>query len=144
VNVDAILRDKGNAVVTIAPNATIAEAVEVLRKRSIGALVVSADGATPEGILSERDVVRGLAREGVRLLERRVEEVMTRAVVTCGRHDSLADLMALMTERRIRHLPVMHNGRLAGLVSIGDVVKNRLDEIESEAQSLKTYIAGAA
>jgi CBS domain-containing protein len=144
VNVDAILRGKGDTVVTIAPDATIAEAVSLLRMRSIGALVVSGDGIAPEGMLSERDVVRGLARDGARLLQRRVEDIMTRAVVTCGRHDSLADLMALMTERRIRHLPVMHNGRLAGLVSIGDVVKNRLDEIESEAQSLKTYIAGAA
>jgi len=144
VNVDAILRHKGDTVVTIAPDTTIAEAVSLLRMRSIGALVVSGDGMTPEGMLSERDIVRGLARDGARLLERRVEDIMTRAVVTCGRHDSLADLMALMTERRIRHLPVMHGGRLVGIVSIGDVVKNRLDEIESEAQSLKTYIAGAA
>ena len=144
MNVDAILREKGGAVVTIAPEATIGEAVAVLRKRSIGALVVSGDGITPDGILSERDVVRGLAREGTRLLERRVEDVMTRAVVTCGRNDHVRDLMALMTERRIRHLPVMHDGRLAGIVSIGDVVKNRLGEIESEAESLKTYIAGAA
>lgn len=144
MNVDAILRDKGDTVVTIAPDATIAQAVSLLRVRRIGALVVSGDGITPEGMLSERDLVRGLAQDGALLLQRRVEEIMTRAVVTCGRNDSLADLMALMTERRIRHLPVMHSGRLVGLVSIGDVVKNRLDEIESEAQSLKTYIAGAA
>jgi CBS domain-containing protein len=144
MNVEAILRGKGKSVVTVAPTASIAEAVAQLRKMGIGALVVSGDGASPEGMLSERDIVRGLAQEGTRLLERRVEEIMTRAVVTCGLADLLADLMALMTERRIRHIPVVHNGRLAGLVSIGDVVKNRLDEIEAEAHSLKSYIAGAA
>jgi len=144
MNVDSILRTKGDAVIVIAPSATIAEAVALLRKRRIGAIVVSTDGTTPCGMLSERDIVQGLGREGARLLDRRVDEVMTRAVVTCGPDDRVADLMALMTERRIRHLPVMRDGRLAGLVSIGDVVKNRLDEIEWEANSLKTYIAGAA
>jgi CBS domain-containing protein len=144
MNVDAILQHKGGSVATVSPSASVSEAVALLRKKGIGALVVSSDGVAPEGMLSERDVVRGLAQEGAQLLERRVEEVMTRAVVTCGLADRLADLMALMTERRIRHLPVMHGGKLVGLVSIGDVVKNRLDEIESEAHSLKTYIAGAA
>jgi len=144
MNVETILKTKGNAVVTIAPSATIAEAVALLTRKRIGALVVSTDGREPLGILSERDIVNGLGASGAGLLERRVDELMTRSVVTCAPQDRLADLMALMTERRIRHLPVLQGGRLAGLVSIGDVVKNRLDEMEWESSSLKTYIAGAA
>lgn len=144
MNVDAILKVKGDAVVTIRPTATVAEAVRLLCEKRIGALVVSAHGTEPQGILSERDIVHGLGKEGATLLERRVEDLMTKTVVTCGPHDRVADLMALMTERRIRHIPVLRNGRLAGLVSIGDVVKNRLDEIEMETTSLKAYVAGAA
>jgi CBS domain-containing protein len=144
MNVETILKAKGTAVVTIAPSATIAEAVTLLTRRRIGALVVSTDGREPLGILSERDIVNGLGTSGAGLLERRVDELMTRSVITCAPQDRLADLMALMTERRIRHLPVLQGGRLAGLVSIGDVVKNRLDEMEWESSSLKTYIAGAA
>jgi len=105
---------------------------------------VSANGTEPQGILSERDIVQALGSSGASLLQRRVEEIMTKTVVTCGPQDRVADLMALMTERRIRHLPVLRNGKLAGLVSIGDVVKNRLDEIELETTSLKAYVAGAA
>jgi CBS domain-containing protein len=144
MNVDAILKTKGDAVITIPPTATIAEAVTLLCQKRIGALVVSANGTEPQGILSERDIVHGLGREGAALLERRVEDLMTKTVVTCAPQDRVADLMALMTERRIRHIPVLRNGKLAGLVSIGDVVKNRLDEIELETTSLKAYVAGAA
>jgi CBS domain-containing protein len=144
MNVHTILRNKGKSVVTIHPDATVERAVAVLRLRGIGALVVSDDGENVVGILSERDIVHGLGSHGVGLLERRVEELMTKTVVTCGPHDRVADLMALMTERRIRHLPVLRNGKLAGLISIGDVVKNRLDEIELETTSLKAYVAGAA
>lgn len=142
MNVDGILKVKGTDIVTIRPDATIAQAVDRLREKRIGAVVVSADGVSADGVLSERDIVRGLAEHGASLLDRRVAQVMTRAVITCAPEDKVADLMALMTERRIRHLPVMRNGRLAGLVSIGDVVKNRVDEIEFESNSLKTYIAG--
>ena len=144
MNVDAILKVKGDAVVTIAPRATIAEAVELLGRKRIGALVVSANGTEPQGILSERDIVHGLGRQGGTLLGSRVEDLMTKTVVTCGPQDRVADLMALMTERRIRHIPVLRGGKLAGLVSIGDIVKNRLDEIELETTSLKAYVAGAA
>jgi len=144
MNVDAILKVKGDAVVTIRPTATIAEAVRLLCEKRIGALVVSANGTEPQGILSERDIVHGLGKEGAALLQRHVDDLMTKTVVTCGPHDRVADLMALMTERRIRHIPVIRNGKLAGLVSIGDVVKNRLDEIELETTSLKAYVAGAA
>lgn len=144
MNVEAILKVKGDAVVTIAPTATIAEAVGLLCRKRIGALVVSASGAEPQGILSERDIVHGLGSHGAALMDRHVQDLMTKTVVTCSPQDRVADLMALMTERRIRHIPVLRNGRLAGLVSIGDVVKNRLDEIELETTSLKAYVAGAA
>jgi len=143
MNVEAILKTKGTGVATIAPDAAVSAALDLLSAKGIGAVVVSADGAVPDGILSERDIVRGLAMHGASLLDRQVSQVMTRNVITCSPHDKIADLMGLMTERRIRHLPVMRHGRLAGIVSIGDVVKNRLDEIEWEADSLKTYIAGA-
>jgi len=144
MNVDAILKVKGDTVVTIRPTATVAEAVTVLCQKRIGALVVSANGTEPQGILSERDIVHGLGRDGAALLERRVDDLMTKTVVTCGPQDLVGDLMALMTERRIRHVPVLRGGKLAGLVSIGDIVKNRLDEIELETTSLKAYVAGAA
>ena len=144
MNVETILKTKGAVVVTIAPSATISEAVALLSRKRIGALVVSTDGREPLGILSERDIVQGLGQRGASLLDAKVDELMTRSVITCAPQDRLADLMALMTERRIRHLPVLDGGRLAGVVSIGDVVKNRLDEMEWESSSLKTYIAGAA
>jgi CBS domain-containing protein len=143
MNVEAILRDKGRAVATIRPDQTIKAALAALRDRNIGALVVSEDGERVLGIISERDIVHGLADHGGALLAMSVSEAMTRRVTTCDPTDSVADLMAEMTNRRIRHLPVVQNGRLIGIVSIGDLVKNRLDEIEYEARSLRSFIAGA-
>ena len=143
MNVEAILRDKGRDVATIEPEATVGEAVYALRKGNIGALVVTDDGRGVDGILSERDIVQALARHGEDLLELAVAEVMTRPVVTCDPEDTVADLMVAMTTRRIRHLPVVENGRLCGIVSIGDLVKSRLDEIEHEARSLRSFIVGA-
>ncbi|HZT86349.1 MAG TPA: CBS domain-containing protein [Stellaceae bacterium] len=142
MNVETILRHKGRSVATIRPEASVATAVDVLHARGIGALVVSHNGRSVDGILSERDVVLGLARFGEELLSLTVAEVMTTPVVTCDPDDSVGDLMAEMTNRRIRHLPVMSEGRLCGIVSIGDVVKSRVDEIEYEAHSLRTFIAG--
>lgn len=142
MNVEAILRSKGSRVVTIGPDHTIAAALRELSSRGIGALVVSANGMRVDGIISERDIVRGLAEHGAELLRMCVGEVMTRRVVTCDPSDSLEDLMAEMTNRRIRHLPVLRDDRLCGIVSIGDVVKNRLDEVEYEARSLRSFIAG--
>jgi CBS domain-containing protein len=142
MNVEAILRDKGRAVATIRPDQTINPALAALRDRNIGALVVSEDGERVDGIISERDIVRGLADHGGAFLALSVAEAMTRRVATCDPADSVADLMAEMTNRRIRHLPVVQNGRLVGIVSIGDLVKNRLDEIEYEARSLRSFIAG--
>ena len=144
MNVETILRDKGNWVATIRPDATIADAVDMLNRERIGALVVSADGASVEGLLSERDLVIALDRYRGDLLSRQVGDIMTRNVVTCEPGDTVGNLMAEMTSRRIRHFPVVAEGRLLGLVSIGDLVKSRLDEIEFEANSMRSFIAGAA
>ncbi|MFZ2004432.1 MAG: CBS domain-containing protein [Stellaceae bacterium] len=144
MNVHTILRNKGKSVVTIHPDATVERAVAVLRLRAIGALVVSDDGENVIGILSERDIVEAMGRHGGDLLAVSVGEVMTCPVVTCEPEDSVAELMAEMTNRRIRHFPVVDRGRLIGIVSIGDLVKNRLDEIEYEAHSMRSFIAGAA
>ena len=142
MNVETILRNKGSRVATIRPDATIADAVAMLNRERIGALVVSADGKSVDGILSERDIVIALGRYGVDLLSRRVDEIMTGEVLTCGPAETVGELMAEMTSRRVRHFPVVKNGRLCGIVSIGDVVKNRLDEVEFEAHSLRSFIAG--
>jgi len=143
MNVETILGTKGRAVATIRPEDTVGAAVEALVSGNIGALVASEDGEHVDGIVSERDIVHALARHGDALLALTVAEVMTRSVVTCDPTESVAELMAEMTNRRIRHLPVVENGLLCGIVSIGDVVKNRLDEIEYEARSLRSFIAGA-
>ena len=143
MNVETILRNKGNSVATIRPDATVAEAVDILNRKRIGALVVSDDGHGVDGILSERDIVIALAVHGEDLLSRPVGEIMTRAVVTCEPSDTVGALMAEMTNRRIRHFPVVAEGRLCGIVSIGDLVKNRLDEVEFEASSMRSFIAGA-
>lgn len=144
MNVEAILKAKGRQVATIAPDATISDAVRQLHTMGIGALVVSPDSNRLDGILSERDIVHALADRGTALLDMRVAELMTRRVVTCAPTDTIAELMGEMTRRRIRHLPVVDRGHLVGLVSIGDVVKNRLEEMEFETTSLRQFIAGAA
>ncbi len=143
MDVESILQGKGRAVVTIRPDAPITAALAALTERNIGALVVSADGEAVDGIVSERDIVRGLADRGGAFLADQVAAAMTRPVVTCGPRDKVADLMMLVTNRRCRHLPVVDGGRLCGIVSIGDLVKSRLDEIEHEARSLRSFIAGA-
>jgi CBS domain-containing protein len=129
-------------VATIRPDATIAAAIDMLNRERVGALVVSEDGGEVAGVLSERDIVRALGRHGEDLLSRAVEDIMTRDVITCEPGDTVGELMSEMTNRRIRHLPVVVEGRLRGIVSIGDVVKNRLDEVEFEASSLRSFIAG--
>jgi CBS domain-containing protein len=143
MNVETILRTKGRTVATIRPDETVGAVVQALISRNIGALVVSEDGESVDGIISERDIVHGLADRGADLLSHSVGEVMTRPVVTCDPADTVEKLMAEMTNRRIRHFPVVQGGRLCGIVSIGDVVKNRLDEVEYEARSLRSFIAGA-
>jgi CBS domain-containing protein len=143
MNVETILRNKGNRVATVRPDATLAAAVGILNRKRIGALVVSQDGEGVDGVLSERDIVIALAKYGERLLSRPVGEVMTKNVVTCDPSDTVDQLMAEMTNRRIRHFPVVADGRLCGIVSIGDLVKSRLDEVEFEASSMRSFIAGA-
>jgi CBS domain-containing protein len=143
MNIDTTPKTKSQSVVTIAPEATIGDAVALMKGKSIGAIVVSADGVTLAGILSERDVVHALADRGPAVMAIPVTALMTRHVFTCQPNDGIAELMAEMTKRRIRHLPVVDGGRLAGIVSIGDVVKNRLDEVESEASSLRQFITSA-
>jgi CBS domain-containing protein len=143
MNVQSILATKGPAVVTIAAESSLADAAMLLRDRGVGALVVSADGAHIDGIVSERDVVRALANHGASALGRPVSSVMSTDVVTCRLDDAVESLMASMTERRIRHLPVVDDaGVLGGVVSIGDVVKSRLGQLESERQQLVEYIQG--
>jgi len=140
MQIDRILRTKGPTVATVSPSATIGDAARDLARHGVGALVVSSDGERIEGILSERDIARGVGLHGAEILTRRVDELMTRDVATCSMRDTVDQLAEIMTTRRVRHLPVVHDGRLAGIVSIGDVVKNRLDELQIEAQTLHEYI----
>ena len=144
MKVRTMIAQKGERVLTIQANATIAAAVEILHAEKIGALVVSDDGVGVEGILSERDVVRGLQKHGAALLDKPVSSFMTAPVKTCGMADDIQDIMAQMTRSRIRHLPVVEDGKLRGMISIGDVVKNRLEELEAEANALRDYVTGRA
>ncbi len=137
-----IVRSKGEAVVTVRPDATVRELLATLAEHNIGAVVVSADDRTIAGIASERDVVRRLHERGGDVLTSPVAEIMTSDVRTCGPDDDLDAVRDVMTQRRIRHLPVVRDDRLAGIVSIGDVVKNRLEELELETIVLReAYIA---
>ncbi len=137
---DQILDAKGRDVATVAPDATVREAVAELARRNLGALVVTEDGTSVAGILSERDVVRHLAADGGDVLDRPVRELMATEVATCGGHDDTESMMATMTEGRFRHLPVVEDGALRGIISIGDVVKVRIDELATEAEQLVGYI----
>ena len=140
MNVNDLLRSKGADVETIPPTATIADAARVLAVRRIGALVVSSGDGLIEGILSERDIVRLVAEQGPTSLDEPVSRAMTAEVRTCTREDPVEDLMAVMTDHRIRHLPVSTGGRLDGIVSIGDVVKHRVQHLETERRQLTEYI----
>jgi CBS domain-containing protein len=137
-----VLRRKGSSVVTISPDRTVRELLGQLAEHRVGALVVSSDGVTVDGIVSERDVVRRLHADDDRILDGRVADIMTAVVFTCVPEDGTDDLMAAMTQHRIRHVPVIVDGKLAGIVSIGDVVKHRLEELQSERDQLTAYITG--
>lgn len=137
MKVEAILEAKGRRVHTTLPGTNIAQAIQEMSTRGIGALVVSSDGERVEGVLSERDIVRGLARAGSVLLGMRVGEIMSRHVPVCSIQDTIDHVMAEMTRTRHRHLPVVDSGKLCGIVSIGDVVKNRLQELELETAVLR-------
>ncbi|MEW5810095.1 MAG: CBS domain-containing protein [Actinomycetota bacterium] len=139
MRISDVLRAKGASVATITPETSVAALLTELAVHNIGAMVVvSADGL--QGIVSERDVVRGLHEIGAELLRRPVADIMTTVVATCGPDDSVDSLSALMTTNRVRHVPVVVDGRLRGIVSIGDVVKTRMEELEREQQRLQDYI----
>ncbi len=141
--VSEILDSKGRAVATIGPDDTIADAARSLGEKRIGALVVTNGEGVITGILSERDVVRAVGLDGAAALDKRVSDVMTARVTTCTNEQSIIDLMSIMTNGRFRHLPVERDGKLDGIVSIGDVVKRRIEIIQREAEEMKTYIATA-
>ncbi len=142
MKVSDILGSKGNAVATIRPEAKISTVVRRLKLEGIGAMGVSEDSVQVVGIISERDIVRGLVEDGADLLEKRVLDLMTSPVKTCTLDANIKEIMAVMTRSRVRHLPVVEDSRLVGIVSIGDVVKNRLEEVELEADVLRDdYIA---
>ncbi|MEX2616330.1 MAG: CBS domain-containing protein [Alphaproteobacteria bacterium] len=141
MHVKSILHDKGRMVATIRPDATISAAIDILKTRRIGALVVSRDEKNIDGILSERDIIAGLSNQGASLLDDLVESIMTCGVRTCTPENTVTEVMELMTDWRIRHVPVVEDGALSGIVSIGDAVKQRLQELESEASHLREYIS---
>jgi CBS domain-containing protein len=142
MRVQTILRSKRGEVFTIVSAATVAEAAQRLSKENVGALVVSGDGRSVDGIISERDIVHALASRGARALQMRVHDLMSKSVRTCTPNDTIKGIMAEMTSHRIRHVPVVDGGVLCGMVSIGDVVKNRLEELELEANVIRdAYIA---
>ena len=144
MNVEHILARKGREVRTIEPDAPLGDALRRLREERIGALVVSGNGTDLLGILSDRDILDAIADHGTDVLGESVGSVMTAEVFTCSREDRVSRIMALMTDRRIRHVPVVEeDGRLCGMISIGDVVKQRLDEIEGEAAALREYVTSA-
>jgi CBS domain-containing protein len=145
MNVKAILAAKklGGDIIGIEPTANLAAAANLLATHCIGAVVIRGAGGRLAGILSERDIVRALAEHGATALEIPVGQAMTREVETCGEDDPIADLMQRMTMGKFRHMPVLRNGLLVGLISIGDVVKQRLDEIERETEAMRDYIRTA-
>ena len=143
MNVEHILASKGREVCTITPEATVSDALHRMRDDKVGALVVSADGVRIAGIISDRGIMWALADHGTEVLGESIGSVMTAKVFTCSRDARVSAIMALMTDRRIRHVPVVdEDGRLCGMVSIGDVVKQRLDDIQSEADALREYVTG--
>lgn len=141
MSIETILKRKGKEVITIEPAATVKQAAERLREKNIAALMVM-EGETIRGIVTERDIVRSLVRYGADLLGMPVSEIMTEKLITGSLDDSVKHVMGVMTRHRIRHFPILKNGKLEGLISIGDVVRNRIDDLELEANVLRdAYIA---
>lgn len=143
MTVAKILMSKGtNEVVSVPPGTSVSEVAKVLSEKRIGTVVVSSDGRTAEGILSERDIVREIGRRGQTCLSDKVEDMMTTDLVTCSRTDRADDVLAVMTQRRFRHMPVVEGGEMVGLITIGDVVKYRLSELAMEKDALEGMIMG--
>ncbi|MEV6898365.1 CBS domain-containing protein [Amycolatopsis sp. NPDC051372] len=136
-----LLRTKGAAVATVAPGTTVTELLAGLARHNVGAMVVVTPEGAIAGIVSERDVVRRLNEHGPLVLDGPVADIMTKMVASAGPDDSVDELSVLMTERRIRHVPVLEDGRLAGIISIGDVVKSRIEQLEKSQEQLEAYIA---
>ena len=143
MRISEVLRIKGGEVVTVPPTVDVRHLLTVLAEHRIGAVVVSADGNSVDGIVSERDIVRALAARGPDVISEPVTAIYTAEVHTVDLDAQVEDLMRIMTERRVRHLPVVSEGALKGIVSIGDVVKRRIDELESERSALANYISGS-
>jgi len=143
MHVERILALKGNEVISVRLDDTIGRAAGLLSDNRIGAVLVRDDEGFVEGVLSERDIVRGVARIGARCMDTSVVDLMTREVIYCQPEDDIDTIMSVMTEHRVRHLPVMRDGHLLGIISIGDVVKFRIEEIEFEAAAMRKYIATA-
>ena len=140
MKISDVVRRKGDKVFTVRPDDTVEQLLALLGEHRIGALVVSEDGETVSGIVSERDVVWRLASDGPGILSEPISEIMTREVRTCGLDAHIEDLARTMTEHRIRHIPVVVDGKLRAIVSIGDIVKNRIDELQTERDQLVGYI----
>ena len=143
MTVATLLEAKGRGVVTTAADVSVAEAIDTLARHKIGALVVVETGERIVGIVSERDIVRAMARAGAGALDEEVGAIMTRKVMTCVESETINDVMSRMTRGRFRHLPVVRENRLAGIISIGDVVKARIEQVEREADDMRAYISAA-
>ncbi len=141
--VETILKEKGSDVVSVAPAVNVMEAAKILNARRIGSVLVRNDDGGIAGLLSEGDIVRGIAEQGAASLSMPVSALMTRDVAFASPRDTLDSVLAVMTERRFRHLPVLDQGRLVGLVSIGDVVKRKIEEVTEEAEGLRAFVQGA-
>lgn len=143
MTVELMLRDKGGDVQTVTPETTIMDTAKMLAAYKIGAVLVKPKGVDQlSGIISERDIVRGLSEMGADLMSKPVSTLMTTKLVTCKRTDTVNEIMNLMTQKRIRHLPVLEGDKLVGIISIGDVVRQRMQELEVEANSLRDYVSG--
>lgn len=139
--ISTILHEKGGDIISVTATTSIEDVTKVLKERRIGAVLVLEDDGTIDGVLSERDIVRGLASDGTAVLKLEARTLMTRDVITCTSAQDLRGAMEIMTKNRIRHLPIVDDGKLIGLISIGDLVKYRISEAEQEAEALRGYIA---
>jgi len=138
-----ILTVKGDDVISVEPNTTIIEVAKVLKSKRIGAILVM-EGGSIAGIISERDIARGLPNYGEKILSMPVSDLMTKKVTTCTSDASIDEIMEMMAENRIRHLPVVDDGKLVGFISVGDVVKNRVEELVAEEEQLRSYVSGSS
>lgn len=141
MNVAAILKAKGRAVTTAQPDDTVEDVARKIASKRIGALVIVNEAGAVQGIVSERDIVRGIGEKGIDILRRPVSDLMTRNVITCSEQNSLDEMMGIMTQGRFRHVPVVVDGKLSGIISIGDVVKHHIAEVQLEVTAMREYLA---